>query len=177
MLKQIIKLGGILCAITLITVFLLGFVNNITKETIAENREKAETEAKAELVFADSFDEISDGIYEGKKDGKTEGYCVKSSSKGYGGDVVMLVGFDKDLKVLGIKILQSSETAGLGSKAASPEFSEALKGKIAPLTVNRNGTGGEREVDAISGATITTNAVTEAINTAFDRLSKEVGAK
>lgn len=177
MLKQIIKLGGILCVITLITVFLLGFVNDITKDIILQNREMAEIQAKAELVPADTFDEIADGIFEGKKGGETAGYCVKSSSKGYGGDIVMLVGFDKDLKLLGIKILQSSETAGLGSKAASPEFSDKLAGKIAPLAVNRNGTGGEREVDAISGATITTNAVAEAINTAHEKLSKEVQVK
>lgn len=177
MFKQIIKLGGILCIITLITVFLLGVVNNATKDIIAQNNEKAEIAAKAELVPADAFEEIDEGIHKGTKDGKVSGYCVKSSAKGYGGEIVLLVGFGEDLSLTGIKILESSETPGLGSKASEPGFSNALSGKKPTLTVNRNGNSGENEVDAISGATITTKAVTKAINEAYEKISGKVGAK
>ena len=86
----------------------------------------------------------------------------------------MLVGYNKDLKLLGIKILEISETAGLGSKAAMPEFSEALVGKEPLLSVVKNGAG-KNEIDAISGATVTTNAVAKAINQSYEELLKTLG--
>lgn len=175
MIKQILKLGGILCIITFVVTFLLGVVNAYTKDIIAQNSQKAENQAIAELVKADYFKKISDNVYEGVVGGKTcSGYCVRSSAKGYGGDIVMLVGYDTDFKLLGIKILEISETAGLGSKAALPEFSEALSGKEPKLSVVKSG-GGKNEIDAISGATVTTNAVAKAINQSFEELLKTLG--
>lgn len=175
MTKQVLKLGGILCAITFIVTLLLGGVNEVTKDIIAENSQKAENEAVAELIKADYYKKISDSVYEGVVGGKNcSGYCVRASAKGYGGDIVMLVGYDTDLKLLGIKILEISETAGLGSKAAMPEFSEALSGKEPLLSVVKNGAG-KNEIDAISGATVTTNAVAKAINQSYEELLKTLG--
>ena len=172
MLKQIIKLGGILCLITFVVVLLLGSVNHITKDLIAQNLEKAENDAREELVKADSFVEIGEDIFRGTSGEEVIGYCVKLTTKGYGGDMILMVGFDKELAVSGIKIIEHSETAGLGAKAAQPEFSDKLKGKKPELKIS--GGGGDDEVDAISGATISTKAVVSGINEAFGLLQKLV---
>lgn len=171
MLKQIIRLGGILCLITLLVVLLLGTVNELTKDIIAQNLEKTENAAREELIPAGSFNKIGDNVYEGKNGSELLGYCVKITSKGFGGDINMLVGFDKNFAVSGIKIIEHSETAGLGSKITQPEFSERLSGKKPVLTVN----GGENPVDAISGATISSKAAVSGVNEAYELLVKATG--
>ncbi len=170
MTKQIIKLSGILCAITFIVVLLLSIVNSVTADIIYENAVKSENAAKEELIDADSFNDMGDGIFIALKGGECVGYCVKAETKGYGGVIKLLVGFDEKLKVSGIKITESQETAGLGSKAGEPSFSEALRGKEPLLKVKKNGGGGKSEVDAISGATITSTAVVNAINESYKEL-------
>jgi len=175
MIKQILKLGTILFTITFVVVLLLGAVNALTKDIIAENTIKAENAARAELIKADYFKQLSENVYEGIEGGRNScGYCVTSSAKGYGGDIIMIVGYDTDLKLAGIKIIEISETAGLGSKASLPEFSESLRGKEPKLSVVKSG-GGKNEIDAISGATVTTNAVAKAINQSFEELLKTIG--
>lgn len=174
MTKQIIKLGSVLCAITFIVVLLLSLVNSMTANIIYENNVKAENAARAELLEADSFNDMGDNVYVALKGGKSVGYCVKTETKGYGGKIVMLVGFDAALRLTGIKITESGETAGLGSKAAEPGFSQSLSGKEPLLTVKKNGGAGKSEIDAISGATITTRAVTNAINESFKMLKNKL---
>jgi len=175
MLKQIIKLGGILCLITLIVVLLLGTVNELTREIIAQNVAKAEEAAMLELIPADNFNEIGENVFEGEAGNELLGYCVKITSKGFGGDINMLAGFDKDFKIKGIKIIEHSETAGLGSKITQPEFSEKLSGKKPVLSIS--GGGGESEVDAISGATISSKAAVKGVNDAYELLVKAAGGE
>lgn len=175
MIKQILKLGTILFLVTFVVVLLLGMVNAFTKDIIAGNTIKAENAARAELINADYFKQISENVYEGIKGGREScGYCVTSSAKGYGGDIVMIVGYDVNLKLVGIKIIEISETAGLGSKASLPEFSQSLRGKEPKLSVVKKN-GGKNEIDAISGATITTNAVAKAINQSYEELLAAIG--
>lgn len=174
MTKQIIKLGSVLCTITFIVVLLLSLVNSVTADIIYENNVKSENAARAELIAADSFNDMGDGIFIALKGGKCAGYCVKAETKGYGGALKLLVGFDDKLRLSGIKITESSETAGLGSKAGEPAFSESLRGKEPLLTVKKNGGAGKSEVDAISGATITSKAVTNAINESYKLLKNKL---
>ena len=172
MLKKIVKLGGILCIIGFVTTLLLAWANDITKDIIAENTLKNEIESRRTLVDADEFKEISEDVYEGKTGNDLVGYCVNVVTKGYGGDLKMIVGFDKDLAVAGIKVIESSETAGLGANASKPEFSERLIGKTAPIKATKSGNAGDDEFDAISGATITSNAVATGINAALDKVKE-----
>ena len=165
--KKIIKLGGILCLITLVTALLLCGANYITKDIIEKNNEELVTNSMRELVPAEKYEEIAGDVFRGTNGGELAGYCVNTVTKGYGGDIELTVGFDKELAVTGIKITKSSETAGLGANASKPEFSEKLKGKKPELTVSKSGNGGDCELDAISGATITSRAVADGINKAF----------
>lgn len=172
MLKKIVRLGGILCLIGFITTLLLAWANDITKDIIAENTLKNEIESRRSLVDAEDFKEITEDVYEGTTGGETLGYCVNITTKGYGGDLKMIVGFDKDLAIAGIKVIESSETAGLGANASKPEFSDRLVGKTLPIAATKSGSAGENEFDAISGATITSNAVAKGINDAYKKIKE-----
>ena len=106
-------------------------------------------------------------IYEGKtKDKKVIGHCIKVEPIGYGGAISMIVGVGDDGKVRGVKIISMSETPGLGARANEPGFTDAYKGKSGDIKVKKSGTPADNEISAISGATITSKAVTEGVNLA-----------
>lgn len=175
--KNIFKLGIILLLICAISTGLLAVVNHITLPVIELNNEKAQEEAKKEILpLADTFKELGEGVYEGEKDGKTVGYTVNVAPKGYGGTIEMMVGINSDMTVSGVKILSMSETPGLGAKAQNEDFISQYKGKNKNLTLKKS-QAGENEINAISGATVTSTAVTDGVNEAFRLLEKAVGGK
>jgi len=171
MVKKMIRLGGTLFLIAFITTALLAYVNYKTKDIIEVNTIASENSARAELVKADNFEDLGDGVFQGIKNGELQGYCVNVTpvSK-YGGEIKMIVGINADKTLAGIKIISHSETPGLGANATKPEFSESLKGKKYPVKVNKNGNSNENQIDAISGATLTSTAVADGINMAFEKL-------
>lgn len=174
-------LAVILFAITAVAALLLAVTNNLTVEKIEGNTAKEQNEARA-AVLSDakdfekldlSFDEDSlvTEIYEGKNSqGKVIGYCVGINSNGFGGDINMIVGIDTEKTVTGVKIISMSETPGLGSKSQEPKFNDQFIKKDAskPLKVIKSGTPDKNEIVAISGATVTSNAVTNGVNAAAD---------
>lgn len=129
-MKDILKLGVTLFAICAVAALVLGVTNNITAPVIEERNIQASNEArKIVLSEADEFKEL-DGmnsdivleVYEGIKDGQVIGYTIKTSSKGYGGVIELMVGISKDSKITGVEIGNHTETPGLGSKATEPMF-------------------------------------------------------
>lgn len=113
---------------------------------------------------------IVDGVAELVLGDDINGYVITVTSKeGYGGDIQFTVGFDMNGKVTGISMLSISETAGLGMKAKEKDFLDGYVGKSGGnFAVNKdNVTGATNEIDAISGATITTRAVTKGVNVAY----------
>lgn len=189
-MKQIIKNTMILTMITLVAGVLLGLVYEITKEPIAEAKENAKQKAyQTVMKEADTFeskeirkaDEIAelldkkgitgcsvDEVVEAKSGDKLTGHIFTVTTKeGYGGEIRLSVGIETDGTITGIEILAISETAGLGMNADTPDFKRKYKGKKVKLfTVTKTGAAAEEEVDAISGATVTSTAVTNAVNAA-----------
>lgn len=180
-----LKEAGILFAITLIAGLILGFVYELTKEPIRIQEEKAVQEACAQVFesaaqFAELPYEASEelalelaetGVEIGTvfqalgADGSLLGYVVQSTStEGYGGDIVLYLGVTLDGTLNGISLLEISETPGLGMRAQevlAPQF----RGKqVSQFTYTKTGGSSDSEIDAISGATITTEAVTNAVN-------------
>ncbi|MDO4942450.1 MAG: RnfABCDGE type electron transport complex subunit G [Lachnospiraceae bacterium] len=180
-----------LLIITLVAGLALGFVYNITKDPIAAQNEKAKQESY-KTVFSDaaSFEEVdfSDSQIQDlcKKNGITGitmteimaakdasgsdiGYVFNvTSSEGYGGDIQLAVGVQSDGTLNGYDTLSISETAGLGMNATKDDFKNQYKGiKAEQLEVVKDGSGSsdDSKIDAISGATITSRAVTGAVNT------------
>lgn len=171
-MKDILKHGIILFVIVFVCSFALIGVNSQTAEIIARNKEKQETEARmVVLPQADSFLEVEEGIFKGEKDGKTVGYTVNASANGFGGEIRILVGINPDGTISGVSILEMSETAGLGTKANNPGFLGQYLGKSGELKIVKGSAKNESEISAISGATITSNGVTSAVNSAIKTLA------
>lgn len=173
---KIARLGLVLFVITAVTGMILGAVYTVTLEPIhvAKSNEKNEALA-ATLPGAADFKEIKpEGdagtiteIYEGSKDGAVTGYNFTVTPKGYGGLITLIVGISGAGEVEDIKILSHSETPGLGAKAGNPEFSGQFHKKaIDDFRVVKTPPEKESDIQAISGATITSTAVTSGVNEA-----------
>ncbi len=169
MKKELIKLSGILCAITLVAALLLAGVNKITEPEILKAAAKASNDAMQLLIPGAEFKKAEgyDNLSVATENGKETGYCVTVTTKGFGGDIEMMVGFNADHSVAGIEILSHSETAGLGAKADSVDFKQRFSGKNPELSVVKVPTENPSEVQAITGATITSKAVKDGIDAAY----------
>lgn len=177
-MSQPIKYALILFLITGICVGILGAVNQITSPIIEENAKKTEADAMKRLLSeSESFEEVT-GIEDqmvrsvnvAKNGENVVGYVVKVTPIGYGGDIAMLVGIDNEMTIKGISILSHGETPGFGANATKPEFKEQYNDKKAPLTVSKAASG-DSEIQAITGATITSTAVTDGVNAACQFVS------
>ena len=182
--KDMFKLGLNLLIISAVAALLLALTNSVTASTIAQRNEQANAEArKLVLESAQDFEEVKDvktdnskgvevsEIYEAKDaSGNTVGYTLKVLPSGYGGTIELMVGIDSAKgQVSGINVVSNSETAGLGAKSTDPEFSDQYKGKpLEELSVLKKGTPGDTEIKAISGATITSTAVTNGVDAAIE---------
>lgn len=170
--KEIIKVGFILFVITALSALLLAFANKITAPIIAENnRIKTEEAMRLVLPEAETFTKAGidgvDEVYIGNVGDNFVGVCVVSSANGYGGAVKVMTGISAEGEVTGIDILGHSETPGLGANAEKPEFKSQFAGKTTGIGVSRGKATGN-EINAMSGATITSKAVTEAVNKALE---------
>ena len=152
---------------------ILAVTDMVTAPKIAENNEQAEI-ATRQLVFEDakSFSDIKtvDGatyVEALDESGKTIGYVFTTSSKGYGGEIKIMTGIGADGKVTGMEILAIEETAGLGMNAKKDDFRNQYVNNSGEFTVVKSDAG-ENEIQALTGATITSQAVTDAVNNAVE---------
>lgn len=187
-IQNLLKDAGILFAITLLAGLLLGFVYELTKEPIRIGQELAMQEACQE-VFADAvtfeatqyvpsaalqeeligMDVMIGTVYSAYlSDGSLAGYVVESTSKGgYGGNITIYAGITLEGHLNGISILKINETPGLGMNAEAflvPQFKDK---EVKIFTYTKTGSRSDSEIDAISGATKTTKAITNAVNGAL----------
>lgn len=170
--KTIIKTAVSLFLICAVAAGLLAFVNSVTAPRISENNAKAAEEAKkAVLPSATAFSETTDAngnIYSvGTANEETIGYVFTTSASGYGGVIEVMTGIDAEGNVTGISILTINETPGLGMNANKDSFRNQYNGKSGPFTVAKNEASGENEILALTSATITSDAVTKAVNEAI----------
>jgi electron transport complex protein RnfG len=177
-LKENLRLGLILLLITGVAGLLLGGAFEITKAPIAASIEADRQSAMKEILpTADKFEKadvkVSGKVSEvnaGLKGTEIAGYAIKVAPKGYGGPVEIMVGISADGKVSGIKILSHTETPGLGANAPEPKFSDQYKNKPTKdkLEVVKVAPKKDNEIQAITGATITSRAVTLGVSDAID---------
>lgn len=196
-ISAMLKDAVILFAITLISGLILGFVYQITKEPIAAQEAKAIQEACA-AVFPGETDitfeetgyvptaqltkEIRDtGVQIGTiykalaSDGAIKGYVVQSTTKeGYGGSIVIYVGISVDGKVSGVSILEIAETPGLGMNAEEVLVPQFAGKEATAFTVTKSGSVTTSEIDAITGATVTSKAFVNAVNGAVRVVTEEL---
>ena len=168
----ILRLSLTLLVITGVIAAALAGVNSITKDRIAAA--KAEKRAQALLVVlpedkdraveADNLPVLPEGVQSVMV--SDSGYAVEVSPNGFGGPISMMVGVDRDGKILGVAVISHTETPSLGAVAGEKTakgqaFRNQYIGLSGQLTVGNT-------VDAISGATITSKAVTAGVNTALE---------
>lgn len=176
-MRNILKTTLSLFVICFVTALLLAFVNSITEGKIAD-RAKSDAEEKRKQVMteAKTFEQIKDwqgkdesGIiseafaaYDGQE---LIGYVFSVAPKGYGGEMQVTVGVKADKTISGVKIGDNKETPGLGSKASDERFSGQYSGKEIQngFKVVKRSPSADNEIEAISGATISSKAVTSAV--------------
>ena len=158
--------------------------NYLTKDRIENLAAKNAEIAKQEVISDATFEKVESlpefeklnivEIFKAQKNGEFAGYCVNVEPTGFGGGINMFVGIDTDFETItGIKILSMSETPGLGAKAQEEAFSGQFSlEKKGPLVVVKNASSPkENEINAISGATITSDAVVAGVNSAIEAVN------
>ena len=185
-MKKTYAAWAVLLAIALVASFLLGLTNEVTKDTIAEQQvARAEASRQALQPEADSFEQLEleegsglDSLYEAKKNGETIGLVATVLTQGFGGEVEVTAGFNKEAALTGISVggANFAETPGLGAKAKDPAFTDQFQGKTPRLKlIKADGEKGDNTVDAITAATRTSTAVTNAVNTAGEYVKTVLG--
>ena len=174
--KEILIPAVSLLVICVVVTALLGLTNSVTAPQIEklalETQEAAKKEVLADAAkFSDEKqaekDDVSYPYFDGLSDGgETVGYVFQTSAKGYGGDIVVMVGIKSDGTVAGVNILSISETAGLGMNAKNADFLNQFLGKSGTIGVMKNGSS-DTEIQALTGATITSKAMASAVNQAL----------
>lgn len=199
--NTIIKDAIALFGITLVAGLLLGWVYQTTKDPITQSELKAKQEAY-QAVFTDASEfeedavlakavtesgsffeengitgaELTEALLAKNDNGDVIGYVMSvTGTEGYAGDIKFTIGIDKDGMVTGLEVLSMNETAGLGAKCKEDEFKNQYVGINADeVILTKTGKQEDNEIDAISGATITSNAVTKAVNAGIAFVKKDL---
>ncbi len=177
--KDIALPAIMLFLIAAICTALLAGTNLLTKDKIAQIAVEAENNAKSAVIEATSFSdakEVDGNTYYEALDENSNliGYVFNVTVKSYGGDLTCMVGISAEEKVTGVEITAISDTPGLGMKATAKDWLDQFIGKESGITVNKNSSS-DTEIQAITSATITSQAVTNAVNQAFDVLATVKG--
>ena len=183
--SSLLNMTLVLTGVAVIVGVVLAYVNNLTSGPIHEQKEKALADGiKTVMVCNDLVVAKTDTVKQCDAKGKEQTYiiyqiqdaqsqdlgaAIESTTGGFGGDLKVLVGFDKEGNILGYTLLEHAETPGLGAKA-DKWFQKGEKGDIIgknpqePLTVSKDG----GQVDAITASTITSRAFLKAVNNAYN---------
>ncbi len=160
-----------LTIVVLLSAALLTFVNTLTEPKINE-QEAAQTKSMLLAMFPDmtTYELKSNGIYVIDSGSNLIGYAFLATGKGYGGDISILVGLEDATTVKAISIVSQSETPGLGSRITLSSFLDRFIGKkITDVKLTKDG----GEIDAITGSTISSRAVVDAVReTALEKVKE-----
>ena len=185
--KFILKVAGTLTVISLITAFLLGLVNGVTKDKIAAIEAEKTRVAMSAVVpegseFTDALEIPQAAIDAAKAQGGTvselygvtnggaeAGYVMKISASGSQGTIVMMVGVDANKAVTGVSVVSHSETSGIGTKVVGNEPNAAGE-PVLDQFIGMNGSGSlvvGKNITAVSGATVSTKGINMGANAAL----------
>ena len=179
-MNKILKLALVLLAVSAIVAGVLGIINELTYPVIDAQKQAKTAEAFASVLKADRFDEVEFDnpdfptvLTVHKAEGV--GYVVTSKFSGAQGNITLAVGVDNDYKCTGISVIEHSETSGLGANAASTgevgvNFRKQFVGQDESIALANAG----GSIDALTGATITSRAITGAVAESI-RVVKSLG--
>ncbi|MBR4072864.1 MAG: RnfABCDGE type electron transport complex subunit G [Clostridia bacterium] len=179
--NSILKPSAVLLAICVVITAALGLTNKFTAPTIAELEKQSQQETMENIIKADEYLQKEIKLdstvtyYEAVTDDIAVGYIFITSAKGYGGDVSVMTAIKPDATVYAVDILDASnETPGLGQNVTKKSFYSQFADKSSEITVVKNGAEGN-QINAVTGATISSRAVTKAVNQAlsyFNQISQ-----
>ncbi|MBR4308474.1 MAG: RnfABCDGE type electron transport complex subunit G [Oscillospiraceae bacterium] len=170
-MKYILKLAGILLLITALVAGLLGFVNQLTAQRIADNTAEKANAAMQSVLPSSSYeklDVIDSRITEAYR--AEGGYVVRLNASGFGGAIDLMVGVSEEGTVTGVSIISHGETASLGAECTREDFRAQFIGAQGDLKVTKDG----GTIDALTGATVTSRAVTSAVQVALEFVKEVV---
>ncbi|MCR5619175.1 MAG: RnfABCDGE type electron transport complex subunit G [Lachnospiraceae bacterium] len=203
-LNSALKDALILVVITLVSGLLLGLVNMLTEEPIRLQKEQAVVDSCKAVFPAGDYPSyelsfvltdlrpsemlqnelLQNGVTVGNiyaavsPGGMTEGFAIEvTSSEGYGGDIRLMCGVDTYGTIKGVSILEISETAGLGMRAGDVLVPQLRNLNVDHIVFTKTGKTSDNEIDAISGATVTTTAFVNCVNAALDVFEEMVPAE
>lgn len=168
--NQIVKLALILFLVCAVVAGVLGVVNMFTKDRIAEQKRLATAMAYNEVLPWDGeyvgvkFDEKAFPTVDSVSQAGDKGYVVELTFSGAQGNITAAVGVDTDCAVTGVSIISDSETPSLGKRINEEDWRAQFVGATAGVALVKNG----GTIEAITSATISSTAVTDAVNTAID---------
>jgi electron transport complex protein RnfG len=163
-MKEIAKLAIFLAVVAMLAAAVLSLTYLFTYEKIKE-QEALEIQNALKVAYpeADNFVK-KDGLFVANSGRRFLGVVYKVASKGYSGDIEMLVGISRDGKVKGVEIVKIAETPGLGLNAANQDFlSQFIDRDVRSPLVPKE------DIEALSGATITTTAVCDGVKKALQK--------
>lgn len=183
--NDIIIPTAVLTVICIVVTLALSSANLLTHKKIKALSQQAQTEAMSKLMEGD-YEEVTEKLKSNevtyhivKENGNILGYIFKTSAKGYGGAISVMTAINIDGTVKAIEILDASgETPGLGQNVTKADWFSQFKGLKNKITVIKGGSANSQnnEINAVTGATISSKAVTNAVNTALD-YAKEIIVK
>ncbi|MBO5305932.1 MAG: FMN-binding protein [Clostridia bacterium] len=179
-LKNVAVIGLRLLLICAVIAGVVSFVYTVTFDAYQKNLDREIRQSMAVIFNASENDVIDLHVYDGKLDsdiravytvminGETVGYCVNVIGKGFGGDINLMVGYQPDKSIRGVSIVSHGETPGVGSKVGDAAYLSQYGGLFGELTISKRG---DADITAISGATISSKAVHEAVVRACEALA------
>ncbi|OPL08948.1 MAG: hypothetical protein AVO33_08545 [delta proteobacterium ML8_F1] len=186
-MKEIAKLGMILLIIGGIAAALLAMTYELTIDQIVEQRLIKDQTARMEVFpQAETFEAASEenleavkainpaiaDVYQAMASGEIMGYVIKTRPGGFGGAIDVVTGFDLDGKITGLRVGTHEETPGLGANITLPDFYTQYEGLDITRDIGVNKVSpGDNEIQAIAGATISSQAVTDGVNYIGDVLA------
>ncbi len=177
---SIVKIASNLAMACFISGVVIGSVYYVTAPVAAQKAEMMKQESMKALVpDADSFREVPAhaGWFAALKDGEPMAYIVPAETKGYGGKIKLLVAVTVDAKVIDYNILEHNETPGLGDNAQKPSFRQQFAGKGAENLKVTKDPSNKEDIQAMTGATISSRAVTLGVKQAVEEVAALQGGK
>ena len=169
--RELVLLTLVLVIICLVVTGALALTYQVTKPVIedinAQNADLARTEVLPSGAAAgfESVDvKLPENVVDVYQAADGSGMTFTTIDKGFGGVVTVMTGIDANGAITGVKITGHSETPGLGTKAMTPEHLSQYLGQTA---ITNSSESGKTEIDAITGATISSNAIFRAVDTAL----------
>ncbi|NQU17830.1 MAG: FMN-binding protein [Candidatus Saganbacteria bacterium] len=164
--KEIIKMGAFLAAVSALAAGILAMTYIVAAPKIEENRTRAINAALAQIIpQADRFDN-KDDFYIALENDREIGRVYSVAPMGYAGKIEMMVGVNDRERVAGVKIINILETPGLGLNADKPKFLDQFRGKSLSDPIEP-----KKDIDAITGATITSKAISKGVREALEKFS------